>query len=171
MRRHRSVSLALIAAVALVLGACGDDADEPDDDASPPVTEPSDEAPVEGTVEVAMVDAEGTDVGTVTLIPEGGATQVEADVDGLEPGFHGFHIHDVGICEPDAPDGPFTTATDLEIAAAAYERQVSEVVAEDEDMTDYVVRLAERFDNGEEEESEASLAEEVERYLRERPPG
>ncbi|MBA2437646.1 MAG: PAC2 family protein, partial [Acidimicrobiia bacterium] len=58
----------------------------------------------------------------------------------------------------------------LEIAAAAYERQVSEVVAEDEDMTDYVGRLAERFDNGE-EESEASLAEEVERYLRERPSG
>ncbi|MBA2437645.1 MAG: superoxide dismutase family protein [Acidimicrobiia bacterium] len=111
MRRHRSLSLALIAAVALVLGACGDDADEPDDDASPPVTEPSDEAPVEGAVEVAMVDSEGTDVGTVTLIPEGGATRVEADVDGLEPGFHGFHIHDVGICESDAPDGPFTTAT------------------------------------------------------------
>ncbi len=111
MRRHRSLSLALIAAVALVLGACGDDADEPDDDASPPVTEPSDEAPVEGAVEVAMVDAEGTDVGTVTLIPEGGATRVEVEVDGLEPGFHGFHIHDVGICEPDAPDGPFTTAT------------------------------------------------------------
>ncbi len=66
--------------------------------------------------------------------------------------------------------GVAVTATDLEIAAAAYERQVSEVVAEDEDMTDYVGRLAERFDNGE-EESEASLAEEVERYLRERPPG
>ena len=111
MRRHRSLSLALIAAAALVLGACGDDADEPDDDASPPVTEPSDEAPVEGAVEVAMVDSEGTDVGTVTLSPEGGATRVEADVDGLEPGFHGFHIHDVGICESDAPDGPFTTAT------------------------------------------------------------
>jgi proteasome assembly chaperone (PAC2) family protein len=66
--------------------------------------------------------------------------------------------------------GVAVTATDLEIAAAAYERQVSEVVAEDEDMTDYVGRLAERFDNGE-EESEASLAEEVERFLRERPPG
>jgi len=66
--------------------------------------------------------------------------------------------------------GVAVTATDLEIAAAAYERQVSEVVAEDEDMTDYVERLAERFDNGE-GESEASLAEEVERYLRERPPG
>ncbi|MBA2438094.1 MAG: PAC2 family protein, partial [Acidimicrobiia bacterium] len=50
--------------------------------------------------------------------------------------------------------GVAVTATDLEIAAAAYERQVSEVVAEDEDMTDYVGRLAERFDNGE-EESEA----------------
>ena len=62
------------------------------------------------------------------------------------------------------------TATDLEIAAAAYERQVSEVVAEDEDMTDYVERLVERFDDGE-DEPEASLAEEVERFLRDRPAG
>jgi predicted ATP-grasp superfamily ATP-dependent carboligase len=61
-------------------------------------------------------------------------------------------------------------ATDLEIAAAAYERQVSEVVADDEDMADYVERLEERFDNDEGATS-ASLADEVERFLRERPGG
>lgn len=61
-------------------------------------------------------------------------------------------------------------ATDLEIAAAAYERQVSEVVADDEEMAGYVERLEERFDNAESVGS-ASLAEEVEQYLRERPPG
>jgi Cu-Zn family superoxide dismutase len=114
MRHHRSYSVVLVVLAGLVLGACGDDVAEPDVDASPPVVEPGvesgDEA-VEGTVEVAMVDAEGTDVGTVTLTPEENGTRVEAEVDGLEPGFHGFHVHDAGVCDPDAPDGPFTTAT------------------------------------------------------------
>ncbi|CAN5777328.1 PAC2 family protein [soil metagenome] len=58
-------------------------------------------------------------------------------------------------------------ATDLEIASASYERQVSEVVADDEEMTTYVERLEERFDRGDEAAS-SSLAEEVERFLRSR---
>jgi superoxide dismutase, Cu-Zn family len=28
----------------------------------------------------------------------------------MAPGFHGFHVHTVGLCEADAPAGPFTTA-------------------------------------------------------------
>ena len=62
--------------------------------------------------------------------------------------------------------------TDLEIAAAAYERQVSEVVADDEDISAYVRRL--------ELEAEDEpvldwppgdgLADEVERFLREQSP-
>jgi proteasome assembly chaperone (PAC2) family protein len=58
----------------------------------------------------------------------------------------------------------------LEIAAAAYERQISEVVADDEDVADYIRRLEE----GDEEEpvlrselSGDSLAQEAERFLRE----
>ena len=58
--------------------------------------------------------------------------------------------------------------TDLEIASASYERQVSEVVAEDDEMREYVAHLEARY-NGEvddEETSQASLVEEVERFLR-----
>lgn len=114
MLRRRSLPLLLLAVGALALAACGDDVDDPIEDAAQPAddtTQPTDAVSDDGAVEVSMVDADGTDVGTVTLSPENGGTRVEAEVEGLEPGFHGFHIHDVGLCEADAPDGPFTTAT------------------------------------------------------------
>lgn len=59
-------------------------------------------------------------------------------------------------------------ATDLDIAAAAYERQVSEVVVDDDEMTEYVQRLEQRYDSDEGVPS-ASLVEEVERFLRDHP--
>ena len=65
-------------------------------------------------------------------------------------------------------------ATDLEIASAAYERQVSELVAADDDMAGYVSNLEERFDTDEDEEIEIptgdELMREVERFLRDQPP-
>ena len=60
--------------------------------------------------------------------------------------------------------------TDLQIASAAYERQVTDVVDDDEEMTEYVARLEERWTD-DDEPSPASLVEEVERFLREQPPG
>ena len=63
-------------------------------------------------------------------------------------------------------------ATDLEIASAAYERQVTEVVEDDEEMTDYLERLEQAYDEDDRVPSPASLVEEVERFLRDqRPPG
>jgi proteasome assembly chaperone (PAC2) family protein len=59
------------------------------------------------------------------------------------------------------------TTTDLEIAAASYERQVTEVVESDEETADYVRSLEERYDDGDEPEDPASLVEEIERFLRE----
>jgi len=58
------------------------------------------------------------------------------------------------------------TTTDLEIAAASYERQVTEVVESDEETAEYVRSLEERYDDGEEPEDPASLVEEIERFLR-----
>lgn len=47
--------------------------------------------------------AEGSSVtGTVTFFPQNGALRVVADIEGLEPGMHGFHIHETGDCS--APD-------------------------------------------------------------------
>jgi proteasome assembly chaperone (PAC2) family protein len=66
--------------------------------------------------------------------------------------------------------GMWVPTTDLEIAAAAYERQVSELVQEDEETADYVSQLEERVDErGDDATAARSLVEEVERYLRDQP--
>jgi predicted ATP-grasp superfamily ATP-dependent carboligase len=66
--------------------------------------------------------------------------------------------------------GMWVPTTDLEIAAAAYERQVTELVEEDEETSDYVSQLEQRHDagGGDDDEGARSLVEEVERYLRDR---
>ena len=67
--------------------------------------------------------------------------------------------------------GASVPTTALEIASASYERQVSEVVESDEDVSDYVHRLEESSDDGEDEELELptgdELGAEFERFLRE----
>jgi proteasome assembly chaperone (PAC2) family protein len=62
--------------------------------------------------------------------------------------------------------------TDLEIASASYERQVSELVDADEETATYVTSLEERHDDepGVLPTAE-SIAEEVERFLRDRGDG
>ncbi len=56
--------------------------------------------------------------------------------------------------------------TALEIGAAAYERQISELVSEDEETTEYVARLEDEYDKGMRPESSAELIEELEQFLR-----
>jgi predicted ATP-grasp superfamily ATP-dependent carboligase len=65
--------------------------------------------------------------------------------------------------------GVWVPTTDLEIASASYERQVSELVESDDETATYVASLEERHDAGEEFPSTESLVEEVERFLREGP--
>jgi Cu-Zn family superoxide dismutase len=56
-------------------------------------------------VKVDLVDANGADVGFVKLTKQGGKVIVRGEVEGLTPGFHGFHVHSVGQCV-----APFTSA-------------------------------------------------------------
>ena len=49
----------------------------------------------------AMASPDGDAMGTVTLTQTYHGVLVSADVDGLTPGGHGFHIHTVGTCAPD----------------------------------------------------------------------
>lgn len=57
-----------------------------------------------------VIGTDGEAVGTVTLTQwDEEKVLVESRIYGLEPGFHAFHVHGVGMCDPMA-DGPFTTA-------------------------------------------------------------
>lgn len=67
--------------------------------------------------------------------------------------------------------GTAIPATDLEIASAAYERQLDELVSEDEETAGYVEQLERRYDSDDEDATAESLIDEVERFLRDHPPG
>lgn len=62
-----------------------------------------DEAPLNRAVAVLHPTAGHTAAGTVTFTNVAGVYEVEAVLTGLEPGEHGFHIHEYGDCS--APDG------------------------------------------------------------------
>jgi superoxide dismutase, Cu-Zn family len=52
-------------------------------------------------------DVNGTSLGTVVLQSSGGKIVVAGRLSGLTAGFHGFHIHTTGLCDP---IGGFATA-------------------------------------------------------------
>lgn len=59
---------------------------------------------------VVARDADGDRVGTIWMSQAGGAVRVSARFHSLTEGFHGFHVHQVGSCEPGDPATPFTGA-------------------------------------------------------------
>jgi len=60
-----------------------------------------------GSARSTLKDSQGTVLGSVKLVQVNDSVEVKVDIkQGLTPGFHGFHIHSVGLC--DAP--LFTTA-------------------------------------------------------------
>lgn len=60
-----------------------------------------------GGVKVELKDAKGQSVGVATLMEaKGGGVMIMADLKGLPPGEHAFHLHQVAKCEPPA----FTSA-------------------------------------------------------------
>ena len=48
-----------------------------------------------------LVGKDGKSVGTVTLIETWHGVLIKAELNGLPPGGHGFHIHENGSCAPD----------------------------------------------------------------------
>ncbi|RSL32478.1 superoxide dismutase family protein [Salibacterium salarium] len=65
----------------------------------------------ESFAEASMQDTSGNIIGNIRFFENDNMILAEALFDeGISSGFHGFHMHETGICEPEAEDGPFTTA-------------------------------------------------------------
>jgi len=61
-------------------------------------------SPADVVAEAAITTAQGAQIGTVSFAVDGTVVRVTADVEGLPPGFKGFHIHAIGKCEPNSPN-------------------------------------------------------------------
>lgn len=99
MQRSRPrllLALSVTAASALALGAFAVGASG---QGTPPVP-----APGGGAATATMMNANGQMVGTVRLVPgRSGKVEVRASVAGIQrAGFHGFHVHQTGVCDPAA---------------------------------------------------------------------
>jgi Cu-Zn family superoxide dismutase len=46
-----------------------------------------------------LVSTTGAKLGVVKLKEKHGVVEVEGEVEGLAPGFHGFHVHTIGLCD------------------------------------------------------------------------
>jgi Cu-Zn family superoxide dismutase len=95
--RRRPAALCVLALAGLGLVACGDDGG----DKAAPTT-----STTAGPMAVAdLAGPDGRPLGRVTFAESGGKIVVEGRLTDLPPGFHGFHVHAVGKCEP-GPSGP-----------------------------------------------------------------
>jgi superoxide dismutase, Cu-Zn family len=107
MRRAPAMWVLFPCVITLVSAGCGSDqapAAAPGEDVANG-SESADE------LTARLVDPEGTEVGTVRFTDAEGGLQVSVEVDGLPPGFHGFHVHSVGVCEPDSANPANPTMT------------------------------------------------------------
>ncbi|MFC4904660.1 superoxide dismutase family protein [Kocuria oceani] len=102
---RRSVLAAAAVPAALLLAGCGDGGGDV------VVVESTAAAEAGAASQAVLRDAEGTEVGTVQFSEVSAGTEVVAEVEGLDPGFYGLHVHGTGLCEPDssAPGDPGTT--------------------------------------------------------------
>ena len=86
MLRTLVVAMVIVAAMLAAL-ACGAESDQPQG--------------VGAEAAAAMIGPDGSAMGVVRLLQTHRGTLISADVNGLAPGGHGFHIHTVGACAPD----------------------------------------------------------------------
>ena len=102
MRRYLT-----LAVTATMLAGCsaGDDTDIDDSARADSPAAATTDSP-DPSIRVAMRDANGRDLGTITLTDVAGGISVSGSLTGLPPGDHGMHLHTVGRC--DAPS--FTSA-------------------------------------------------------------
>ena len=109
----RVVTTSLLSATVITLVvACGG-GDEASDESSGEDTAAGAEQSEADTEELTatLVDPGGTEVGTVTFEEAEEGMEMSVDVTGLPPGFHGFHVHAIGVCELDSANPSDPTMT------------------------------------------------------------
>ena len=110
---RKKMPLAALGASVLLLASCGTGEDspaaqgdvEPRETATTTVTEGGADGGTDGGEVFAvaeLINPEGEARGTAEFAEAGGGTLVTVDATDLAPGFHGLHIHGVGLCEPDS---------------------------------------------------------------------
>ena len=62
------------------------------------------------TLDVPLIDASGEAVGLATFSEGADGVTVTLLVEGLDPGEHGWHLHEIGVCEPVGGAEPFADA-------------------------------------------------------------
>ena len=100
MRRYLTL---VVTATVLAGCAAGDDTDRDDSaraDSPAAATTDSLGAGGDPAIRVAMRDANGRDLGTITLTDAAGGISVSGSLAGLPPGDHGMHLHMIGRCDP-----------------------------------------------------------------------
>ena len=127
-RARRTSTFVALSAAALLAASCGssddsstsDDATAAADETTTSATTTTDSGDPESAAFATadLVDPSGEALGTVEFAEGDGGTQVTVDAMGMPPGFHGLHIHGVGLCEPDSENpsepgerGAFLSAT------------------------------------------------------------
>ncbi len=106
IREFRSLFSMLPAVVLAAVVAIGGTASVTAQGATP------DAPPTDATqVVVQRPDEDGVEqpIGTATFSEANGVVTIQVEVAGLEPGDHGIHIHEIGICDP-AAEEPYATA-------------------------------------------------------------
>ena len=95
--------LLLIAAGTTALAACNTGEESRSIDTDPAVATTMDaDAPVQRRATTTLTTAAGEEVGSVTATEIDEQVVVRLKATGLEPGEHGVHVHQTGLC--DAPD-------------------------------------------------------------------
>lgn len=120
--RRQPIALAAVLGLVLLPACGGQEADEEVAPAPAGTPAASASAAVPGAggppsatespeVTVTLQDPDGQEVGTVSMTSVDAGTEVSVAASGLEPGFHGLHVHEVGLCEPGSasPSDPSTT--------------------------------------------------------------
>lgn len=116
-RARRGSAFVALTAAAVLAASCGTGEDSP---AAEGTTTPQDTATTADAgagggeqgdrafATAELTDPEAGPLGTVEFVESEGGTLVTVEASGLEPGFHGLHIHTTGLCEPDSanPNDP-----------------------------------------------------------------